>query len=1146
VRGPEHPGQFRLTRIQLVNWGTFEGYRDITVPRKGVLITGASGSGKSSLLDAIAAIMVQPRWLAFNAAAQQSGQGDRSRDILSYVRGAHRRDVDESTGQVTTTYLRTGATWSGIALTFDDADGRTVSLLRLMHATQQASSPADVSNLYVDADQRVDLQSLRPLVENGIDSRGIKAAHPGWWTNRQYNGFASRLQRKLGLASDRAQRLLHKTQSAKNLGSLNTLLRDFMLDEPDTFGLADAAVEQFEELSGAHRAVVDAREQVAALEPLEAISTAYHRAVEALDLLEAEQHHAETFFTRHRVEIADTLIAACQTTLKSLSAEIDAAERRERDATAAREQCQARIAGLGGHRIPDLERQRSSYQDILERCRHALADAENRAAQCDLTLPDSPAGWTGWQDDLTARLRGLDEEDSRERDANYSVLEHRVKAKDAVDTLSTDLRALESQHSNMEAALLLARTALADELGVTTDELPFAGELIDVLPDQTQWQGAIERVLRPLARTLLVPDEISSRVAAAVDRRSWGTRLVWERVRPDSPAPSTPATTSTSSGASPTRPGTLPGKVAVLASSPFAGWLTETLARRYDYRCVDDVSEFSRLDRGLTRAGQVKHSRTRHEKDDRWKVSDRTRWLLGSSTAAKHDALARALDQARAVLETAIEAADALDERIRHRHSLRTNLTELIRTRPEDLDVDRARADIDSVETQLRQLRAGNQELALAESELPGLQEAESAARSETQQLQVDARVRHDEMTSLTTRRERWTAALRRAEDVPEKVREALEARIRSPRQPRSDRDDRLDLEDLETLHRSTTTQISEDQRTTQSDRDRQIKLAENRMRRFKETWPQRAADLQDGVDYLPEYLRQLEQLRADRLPEFEARFFDLLQSQSRNNITALANRIRISRREVRNRIDPINESLMRTEYARGRHLQVRVCDRSLPEVRDFLRELQQITTDSLSDVMEAGDDPQARQGAEERFLRIQRLMARLRSQELVDRRWRELCLDTRIHVEFRAEVLDAESRAVDFYEDAGGRSGGERQKFVTFCLAAALRYQLARDGATLPGYGVVALDEAFDKTDPEFTRAGLEVFRDFGFQLLLATPMKMLQTLEDYVGGIILFQNEPGRPSRIMVSQFQDPGAQSDGDEVAREERDDVQAPLL
>lgn len=305
--------------------------------------------------------------------------------------------------------------------------------------------------------------------------------------------------------------------------------------------------------------------------------------------------------------------------------------------------------------------------------------------------------------------------------------------------------------------------------------------------------------------------------------------------------------------------------------------------------------------------------------------------------------------------------------------------------------------------------------------------------------------------------------------------------------------------------------------------------MANQDQRKFKERWPERAADLSIGVDYLPECLRLLEQLREDWLPEFEARFFELLQSQSRNNITGLSSRIRTSRREVRNRIDPINDSLMRTEYSPGCRLQVRVSDRGLPEVRAFLREIQEITADSVSDVMEAGDDPEARRAAEERFLRIQRLMGRLRSQELADRKWRDLCLDTRQHVEFRAEVIDADAPAVDFYEDAGGRSGGERQKFVTFCLAAALRYQLARDGSAVPQYGLVALDEAFDKTDPEFTRAGLEVFHSFGFQLLLATPMKMLQTLEDYVGGVVLFQNEPGRPSRILARRFEEGDA---GDE--------------
>ena len=149
-------------------------------------------------------------------------------------------------------------------------------------------------------------------------------------------------------------------------------------------------------------------------------------------------------------------------------------------------------------------------------------------------------------------------------------------------------------------------------------------------------------------------------------------------------------------------------------------------------------------------------------------------------------------------------------------------------------------------------------------------------------------------------------------------------------------------------------------------------------------------------------------------------------------------------------------------------------------------------------------------------------LLDRLNSDESADREWRRQCLDTRQHVEFRAEVLDADGVQTDVYQDSGGLSGGERQKLVTFCLAAALRYQLARDGAEEPAYGLVVLDEAFDKTDPEFTRAGLEVFTSFGFQLLIATPLKMLQTLEDYVGGITVVTNTAGRQSQIMTSTWE------------------------
>ena len=89
-----------------------------------------------------------------------------------------------------------------------------------------------------------------------------------------------------------------------------------------------------------------------------------------------------------------------------------------------------------------------------------------------------------------------------------------------------------------------------------------------------------------------------------------------------------------------------------------------------------------------------------------------------------------------------------------------------------------------------------------------------------------------------------------------------------------------------------------------------------------------------------------------------------------------------------------------------------------------------------------------------------------------------------------------------------------------------ALRFQLAPPGRTEPTYALVVIDEAFDKADHTFTQAGLEVFRSFGFQLLLATPMKMLQTIDDYVGGVVMVTNEAGRGSTLQELHYDTVGA--------------------
>ena len=102
-------GQFRLTRLQVVNWGSFAGYRDLPVDERGVLFTGPSGAGKSQLLDAHSVALLPRTLQQFNASADLTARGSKqaARTMADYVRGRWSENDDEH-GQAQPLYLRGG------------------------------------------------------------------------------------------------------------------------------------------------------------------------------------------------------------------------------------------------------------------------------------------------------------------------------------------------------------------------------------------------------------------------------------------------------------------------------------------------------------------------------------------------------------------------------------------------------------------------------------------------------------------------------------------------------------------------------------------------------------------------------------------------------------------------------------------------------------------------------------------------------------------------------------------------------------------------------------------------------------------------------------------------------------------------------
>ncbi len=352
--------QFRMRRLQVFNWGTFSDLHDIPVAERGFLFVGPSGAGKTTLLDAISALLVPPRWVDFNAAAREASRTGRDRNLVSYVRGAWAEQKDDASGEIAMQYLRTGTTWSALALTYGNSQGQEVALVQLFWLRGNANGSTDVKRHYLIFDRPFDLQEIKDF---DLDIRKLKKSHPEAFAREDFQPYRERFCRLLGIESEQALRLLHKTQSAKNLGDLNTFLRDFMLDRPETFDAAERLVSEFAELNAAHQAVVTAREQVSTLAP----ARDGHGRLQDLILMQGQlkevKARVDVYKETCRLALLQERIAALHVELAGAQAEGQHRKTTLDNERAALDDLKRQHSELGGDRIEHLETEKAGFEN---------------------------------------------------------------------------------------------------------------------------------------------------------------------------------------------------------------------------------------------------------------------------------------------------------------------------------------------------------------------------------------------------------------------------------------------------------------------------------------------------------------------------------------------------------------------------------------------------------------------------------------------------------------------------------------------------------------------------------------------------------------------------------------------------------------
>lgn len=1089
--GAEAGEQFKLVRLQTFNWGTFSGVFDFPISPRGYLFVGPSGSGKSTILDANAALMTPPKWVDFNVAAREAERTGRDRSLMTYLRGAWAQQTGDG-GEYVSQYLRTDTTWSAIAQTFRDGSGRVVVLAQALWIRGKSTAASDVRRQYLVLEREFDVRELKFLPAHDFDVRRFKFDLPDAFTRDEFSGYQERFRRLLDIGSERALRLLHKTQSAKNLGDLNAFLRDFMLDAPETFALADRLVEQFRELKDAHRAVVDARRQIETLRPAREEKLQWDESVRAQSLIDELGAAVDAYQEQSHERLLDRAVAAITVELDGLNHELQRLKDLETNEQNKWRTLQDRRSDMGGSL---LERLAGDLADA-ERLRGSrLEKREQFQRECralDWPLPDSAMAFAERRDAAQQYLLQEREHSEHRDDRRFALRRDYEAAAGRFEVVRDEIAALERQRSNIPARMLNLRDIIARAIHVAEERLPFAGELMQVKAADAAWQGAIERVLGGFAQSLLVDEGHYAKVSAYLNANHINERLVYYRV-----AASAAALTRSVSADS------LIHKLE-FAVAEHSAWLRDELKSHFDYACVDSVAALRKAERAITREGQVRHGRARHEKNDRFRIDDRSRWVLGFDNSAKlalyrEQAAAQAQEIER--LRGALAAADGEREAARS-HLLACN--QIVNTRWEEIDVAAALARIDALKMQIRDERAAHPDLEKLDYDIERQHRVYELATKRSNECSVSIALRHGQLAAWMDKREHLSSAYLSLTLTPAQ-RNGLDARFAAlPGEITLERLDSATLQVVRTL--------GEDRRAVTAQIVALRASIERRLQAFVTNWPAEAGGLDGNIASAEDFFAKLDRLEHDGLPAFEARFLQLLREQSDQNLTRLSTQLDHERKGIRDRMGVVNESLSTAPFGLGTHLHIETKDKQLDDVIVFKQSLRASLSQSLSDDAEL---------AEKRFEVISALVNRFSSQDAEDRRWRALVLDVRQHVEFVAIERDADGTEVEVYVSGAGKSGGQRQKLAATCLAAALRYQLGGQERALPRFSTVFLDEAFDKADAEFTTMAMNIFKTFGFQMIVATPLKSVMTLEPFIGGACFVHIKERKASYIVPIEF-------------------------
>ena len=605
---------FKLDYLEVWNWGTFDKkVYHMNLHGNNSLLTGANASGKSTLIDALLTLMVPlKRQRFYNQSSGVEKKGNRTEE--SYFFGNYGNQQQEGAASTTTLRLRDKGARSVLLASFCNVDKRVVTLFQVRYYTGE-----ELKVLFGVARESLTIE--RDFSEFDLHGDWRKRLTKKYNTNETkrtiefFDGpvaYGEKMITLFGMRSDKALTLFNQIVGVKVLDDLDSFIRTNMLEELPAEEKYQELKDNFQNLMEAKTNIDKVKEQIAQLEPINALTEELKEIDIRIVEMEQEKSVAAYWFAARTVDLCDKELVCCKSDLRKLEDRLK--ELKVQKGELEQEQMRLTVAiekDEVGQQIHEIEKEINQRVRIRDN-RKAKAEEYDKLAKL-VKMEQSPDVEVFEINRATAKR----EKDALQVTIDRQLMEEKRQAQNRQDEISSNIeermatiRYLQQHKNNISGRVAEIRDEILEAVGATTEEIPFIGELICVKDDERDWEYSIERILHNFALRLVVPEKYYKQVNEYVNGHNLRGRIVYQRYQG--------AETIREFEDRTLKADSLLRKLEYKPMCLYLDWLEDRLFAEFNYSCVDSLADFNHLqEKAVTKEGLIKARGGKHEKDDR-------------------------------------------------------------------------------------------------------------------------------------------------------------------------------------------------------------------------------------------------------------------------------------------------------------------------------------------------------------------------------------------------------------------------------------------------------------------------------------------------------------------------------------------------